>query len=142
MQEGSWQEGMGSAWLLWSSLWLYALWKSNLLLQRAWCTSVAKLPLPKGPTLAEALVYIFRAPVSTIYLWNTIQLFFTRPNLIPFLGKYFTFQIIQIWGVSLDVCFILDWKLRSYSLFYLHFHLEIQFQSLICLQLFKENDLF
>lgn len=89
----------------------------------------------------QVLVYVFRALVSKRYLWHSIQKFLLGLSF----GKYFTFQEIQIYFfyfVRLSVCFILDWNLRSYCHFYLHFHLENLFPSLIYLQLFKGNDLF
>lgn len=87
-----------------------------LLLQRAWCTLVAKLLLPKSSTLVDALVYILTEPVPMIHLSNAVQLFSTWPDLIPFLGEYFTFQKIQIHLVDVGIfvlVFVLFWTENS-----------------------------
>lgn len=113
MEAGSWQGGMGSGWLPCRPLWL-CVYRKYLLLQ---CTSVAKLPLPRSSALVEALVYIFTTPVSTMYLWNAIQLFFTWPDLIPFLGEHFTFLKTQIYLViqcgDFVSVFVLFWTENS-----------------------------
>lgn len=79
------------------------------LLQRAWCTSITKLPLPKSSARVEALVYIFTAPVSTTYLWKAIQLFSALPDLIPWENILHSRKFKFIWlmlGFCLSVYFI------------------------------------